>query len=86
MIITSFLQLLFFVTPVMWRPTQLTARAQLIVDYNPFATFLSLLREPLLGQEVPWEVWRSGLLIVVVLVIAFFAIYLQSRKKIVYWL
>lgn len=86
MIITSFLQLLFFVTPVMWRPAQLTARAQIIVDYNPFAIFLSLVRAPLLGQEVPGQVWRSALLIIAVLSIAFFAIYLQSRKKIVYWL
>ena len=86
MIITSFLQLLFFVTPVMWRPEQLTARAQIIVDYNPFAIFLSLLRSPLLGQQVSWEVWRAAMLIVLVLAIVFVAIYLQSRKKIVYWL
>ena len=86
MIITSFLQLLFFVTPVMWRPAQLTARAQVIVDYNPFAIYLSLMRNPLLGQEVPWQVWRAALLIIVLLGIAFVALYLQSRKKIVYWL
>lgn len=86
MIITSFLQLLFFVTPVMWRPAQLTARAQFIVDYNPFAIFLSLMRTPLLGQGVPSEVWRSALLIVVVLAVSAFALYLKSRRRIVYWL
>ena len=86
MIITSFLQLLFFVTPVMWRPAQLTARAQIIVDYNPFATFLTLLRAPLLGQDVAWQVWRSALLVTAALGVAFIVIYLKSRKKIVYWL
>jgi lipopolysaccharide transport system permease protein len=84
MIITSLLQLLFFVTPVMWRPEQLTARAQIIVDLNPFAAFLSLLRAPLLGQDVPWQVWRAALLIICVLAITFVAIYLKSRRKIVY--
>ncbi|MFZ4481132.1 MAG: ABC transporter permease [Rhodoferax sp.] len=86
MIITSLLQLLFFVTPVMWRPAQLTARAQVIIDYNPFAVFLGLVRAPLLGQSVPWEVWRAALLIIAALGVAFVGIYLKSRKKIVYWL
>ncbi len=86
MIITSLLQILFFVTPVMWRPEQLTERAQIIVDYNPFAVFLELMRAPLLGVDVSWELWRSAMLIVGLLALAFFAIYLKSRKSIVYWL
>ena len=86
MIITSFLQLLFFVTPVMWRPAQLTARAQVIVDYNPFAIFLSLLRNPLLGQDLPGETWRAALLVSAALTGIFVALYLKSRRKIVYWL
>ena len=86
MIVTSALQLLFFVTPVMWRPAQLTARAQLIVDYNPFAIFLNLMRNPLLGQEVSWGLWRSAMLIVAMLALAFVLTYYRTRKKIVYWL
>lgn len=86
MIITSFLQLLFFVTPVMWRPEQLTARAQVVVDYNPFAVFLSLLRAPLLGQPLAWELWRAALLLVAALGVVFVALYQPFRRKIVYWL
>lgn len=48
-IVQSILQVLFFITPVMFKPAQLGSRAELLLVINPFAHLLALLRDPLLG-------------------------------------
>lgn len=86
MMMTSLMQIAFFVTPVMWQADQLTERARLVVSWNPLAAFLELLRAPLLGQ-VP----RSSALImaagvIVLLSVLYVLAYIRVRRRIVYWL
>ena len=52
-ILTSLVQLAFFVTPVLWKPEFLAGRT-FIVDFNPFFHYLAILREPLLDGTIPW--------------------------------
>lgn len=85
MIVTSVIQIAYFVTPVMWKPEQLTTRGQLIVDFNPIAQLLQLMRLPLLGKEIPSSLWTYCTAIIVVLTVVFLGGFLTSRKKIVYW-
>jgi ABC-type polysaccharide/polyol phosphate export permease len=56
-VITTWLMVLFFVTPVMWKPDFLPAQYRFIVDFNPLAQFLELLRNPLLGEPVSGYTW-----------------------------
>ena len=58
-LITSWLQVLFWVTPVMWKPDFIPAQYHFIIDYNPFAQFLNLLRNPFLGEPVSSHTWLS---------------------------
>eukprot|EP00435_Cladocopium_sp_Y103_P077033 s1_g772.t1 len=51
-LVSAILTPLFFVTPVMWVPTQLGDKAW-IADLNPFSAMIALIREPLLGNPVP---------------------------------
>ncbi|MFE8644861.1 ABC transporter permease [Sphingomonas sp. NCPPB 2930] len=86
MIVTSLMQIAMFLTPVMWQPSQLSERAQLIVHINPLAAFLDLVRAPVLGQPVdPYSYLMAGGTFVVLL-IGFFTIFLKSRRRLVYWL
>jgi lipopolysaccharide transport system permease protein len=86
MIITSMMQIAMFLTPVMWQPSQLSERAQLIVHINPLAAFLDLVRAPMLGQAVdPYSYLMAGGTLLVLLA-AFFTLFLQSRRRLVYWL
>lgn len=85
MIVTSVIQVAYFVTPVMWKPEQLTKRGQLVVDYNPFAQLLQLMRLPLLGKHVPSGLWLYCFSILFVLVVLFLVSFLLYRRKIVYW-
>ncbi|SDD28384.1 lipopolysaccharide transport system permease protein [Paracidovorax valerianellae] len=86
MIVTSFMQIAMFLTPVMWQASQLSERAKLIVHVNPLAAFLDLIRAPVLGQAVDPHSYLMAGLTFIALVAAFFTIFLKSRRRLVYWL
>src|SRR5207245_4142924 len=48
-IIANLMQIAFFVTPVMWKADQLPREASWLVDLNPLASLLALIRHPPLG-------------------------------------
>ena len=84
--IGSVMQIVFYMTPVLWRPEQISTDLRWLTDYNPFASFLSLIRDPLLGR-VPrlwdWELVAAVTLLGFLVAIPFFA---RFRARIVYWL
>lgn len=86
MMITSLMQLAFFVTPVMWQPGQLTQRAQAVVLWNPMAAYLDLLRMPLLGQVPGTAALAMALGVLLMLALLFAWSYVKVRRRIVFWL
>ena len=86
MIIASLMQISFFVTPVMWRTTQLTERAQLVVFFNPLAAYLDILRAPLLGVDTARSSWATVGIAMVVLLLLFCTVFQAARRRIVYWI
>lgn len=83
-IVASVVQVMFFLTPVIWRPEMLPGRA-LILDLNPFYYFVELVRAPLMGQ-VPSSNIVLG---VVVITLAGWALtlvfYTSYRWRLAYW-
>jgi ABC-type polysaccharide/polyol phosphate export permease len=85
-IISSVLQILFFITPVFWRPEMFTGARKILIDINPLFHFIEIVRQPLLG-EIPA---MSSYLYV----IAFTAVgwiftcffYARFRNRVVYWI
>jgi ABC-type polysaccharide/polyol phosphate export permease len=79
-------QVLFFLTPIFWSPTQMGGKRALIIQFNPFAHLLELVRGPLLGRAplaLNWE-WGFGLLVAqLVIVIVMLAMF---RKRVVFWI
>ena len=56
-IIASLTQLLFFMTPIVWRTTRCcsnpaVAERARIAELNPVLHFVEILRQPLLGQPI----------------------------------
>lgn len=86
MAVASVMQISFFVTPVMWRPDQLTERARILVHLNPLAAFLEILRAPLLGTAAASPAWTHALLATVLALALFGVLYLLARRRIIYWL
>jgi len=82
---TILASLLFFLTPVIWRANQLSERAW-IYHLNPLYYFVTIVREPLLGQAPSMDTWIiAGILSVVFFVLGFLSFSL-SRGRLYHWL
>lgn len=86
-IVGSVLQVVFYLTPIMWLPRSLPAEASVyLLDGNPFYHLLEIVRAPLLGQWPSATNWTvSAALAVAGWALALF-IYGRYRRRIVYWL
>ncbi len=51
------LQAIFYVTPIIYRPSQLGEQLAFIYRLNPFYYILEVVKQPLLGNGVPAETW-----------------------------
>jgi ABC-2 type transport system permease protein len=84
LIVGSIVQVLFFITPIIWKPEMLPGRA-LWLDANPFYHLVEIMRAPLLGQTPTLSNWLTVMAIAVVgwAVALFF--YSAYRWRIAYW-
>lgn len=83
-IVMSIVQILFFVTPVMWRPDALGAHAW-ISKLNPLAQFFDILRDPLLGQTSSPFSWSYVFMVTLLGWIGTFVLFSKYRSRIAYW-
>jgi ABC-type polysaccharide/polyol phosphate export permease len=85
-IVGSIIQIIFFVTPVLWKPELLPPEASWIAEINPFAAMLSIVRDPLLGRPVSGLVWTTTFVLAfggLLVTLPFFG---RFRRRVVYWL
>lgn len=78
------MQPLFFVTPVIFRPEQL-GESHLILALNPFAYWLSLIRDPLMGATPTAATWLVSALMAVVIWGAALVMMARKRVRLAYW-
>jgi ABC-2 type transport system permease protein len=84
LVVANVVQVMFFITPVIWKPNMLPGRA-IILDLNPFHHLLEILRAPLLGRVPTLDNWAAVLLITLVgwaVALWFFSTY---RWRLAYW-
>lgn len=84
-VISSLLQVLFFLTPIMWKPEFIEGRP-FITDANPFFHLLELMRAPLLGKAPEPMNWIVSLGILAGLAILAVVLNGYTRKRIFIWL
>jgi len=84
-IVQSILRVVMFVTPILWIPSQLGARAHLAL-YNPFAYFVELLRAPLLGAVPSQTTWALALAVTGVGWVVTLLFFAKFRSRVAYWL
>lgn len=85
-ILTSLIQVIFFLTPIMWQKQVLPPQYQFIVTLNPFEQFLDLIRQPLLGQPIELYSYLFAGALAVIGAILFVYMYQRYRSRIIYWL
>ena len=84
-IITSFIQVLFLITPVIWTPDLLGSRAYL-ADANPLFHLIEIVRAPLLGFAPSVETVAVVLAITAINLVATTLLFIRYRSRIAYWI
>jgi ABC-type polysaccharide/polyol phosphate export permease len=85
-IVGSVVQVAFFLTPVIWLPSAIHGRLAALLALNPFACFLSIVRDPLFGQSPTLISWSIVILVTILgwgLALTMFA---RFRGRVTYWL
>lgn len=86
-IVGSMLQVVFYLTPIMWLPNLLPERAGLyLLDLNPAYHLLEIFRSPLLGQLPTTTNWVVSLALALIGWGVTLAVYGRYKRRIAYWL
>jgi ABC-2 type transport system permease protein/lipopolysaccharide transport system permease protein len=83
-LIGSVVQIVFFVTPIMWKPELLQHRAY-IATLNPFFQMIEIVRAPLLGSIPPLDSYFAVLLITLINFVVVGIFFVRFRSRIAYW-
>ena len=86
-IIASLLQVVFYLTPIMWLPNLLPQRAGIyLLVSNPLYHLIEIVRAPLLGQLPSALNWEVSIGLAVVGWLVALAVYGRYKLRIAYWL
>jgi ABC-2 type transport system permease protein/lipopolysaccharide transport system permease protein len=84
-LIASIVQILFFLTPVFWKPESLKGHAY-ITDFNPFFHLLEIVRAPLLGNMPSTSSYLAVMLLTLINLAIASAFFSRFRARIAYWI
>ncbi|MCW5770622.1 MAG: ABC transporter permease [Rhodospirillaceae bacterium] len=84
-LVTSAIQILFLLTPVIWSPAASPEPLRAIVLLNPLAHFLSVVRDPLLGTTAPALSWIVVAGVTLVGWGATMLLLIANRARVPYW-
>ncbi|MGC1409019.1 MAG: ABC transporter permease [Acetobacteraceae bacterium] len=85
-IVSSVIQIAFFMTPVIWKPEQLGS-GQALLWLNPFFDLLEIVRAPLLGaMPIVHHFWLGAGVFSVVLWVLAWGLFARVRGRIAFWL
>jgi lipopolysaccharide transport system permease protein len=83
-LIGSVVQIVFFLTPIFWKPEMLKGR-DYVTDLNPFFHLLEIVRAPLLGGVPSAKSYLAVLLITLINIVVTGAFFSRFRSRISYW-
>ncbi len=83
-IVASVMQLAFFLSPIIWKPEALGARARWL-PFNPFFALFELVRGPLLGELPSRTTVASALIYSVLLCVVTWLVFVRVRGRLAFW-
>jgi ABC-type polysaccharide/polyol phosphate export permease len=84
-IVANGVQVMFFLSPVIWSADQLPQRA-IFIEANPFYHLVEVVRAPLLGEFATATNWQVVTSVIAVLVVASAISAAVTRKRVFLWL
>jgi lipopolysaccharide transport system permease protein len=83
-IVASVVQIVFFITPIMWKPEFIGPRSYL-VGFNPFFHLIEMVRAPLLGHSPSLENCAAVAIITLLNLAIALVFFVNYRSRIAYW-
>jgi ABC-2 type transport system permease protein/lipopolysaccharide transport system permease protein len=84
-LVSSIVQIVFFVTPIMWKP-ELLHEGSYVVTFNPFYHLIEIVRAPLLGSVPSLDSYLAVGLITIINIAIGFSFFARFRARISYWI
>ncbi len=84
-IVGSVMQIMFFISPVIWKPEQLGAAA-VYLPLNPFYALLDIMRAPMLGESPGLRIWVSVCIFTTLLCVGSWLFFVRARGRLAFWL
>lgn len=86
-VVTSLVQIAFFVSPILWPPSAIRNPdlRTLLVDLNPVANLISIVRDPLLGLVPPAQVYAFTAGFTLIGLVIASAVFAKAHRRLVYW-
>ncbi|GAB5459478.1 MAG: hypothetical protein Hens3KO_25080 [Henriciella sp.] len=82
---TTAMQVLYFLSPVLWIPPEEGIRA-LAAKLNPITHYLAILRQPMIDGTVPYYSWGVVMSCTGIGLVFTFALFAFARRRLVFWL
>lgn len=83
--ITTAMQILYFVTPILWIPPETGQRAT-FAKINPVTHYVEIMRQPMLDGTIPWFSWQIVMAITCIGCLAALLVFAKKRSQLIYWL
>ncbi len=83
-IVGSLMQVAYYITPVIWKPSQLGARGWWL-PLNPFDPLLEVVRTPLLGGTPGLLIWGAALGYSALFWTVSWSVFVRARPRIAFW-
>ena len=85
-IIKSLIGVIFFITPIMWKPDIFSEDKRILFSLNPFYSFAELIRAPLIGyMPTPLNLITVSVFTFIGILLSLY-IFPARRARIIYWI
>lgn len=85
-LVASALQVLFYVTPILYEPRLLPGHLHKVADWNPLYHVIDVFRRPLIGESPATTSYATASATLIVGVLVAFLLFRRYRRRIAYWL
>jgi ABC-type polysaccharide/polyol phosphate export permease len=79
-------QIVFFLTPIFWHPTNVSGWRVALINFNPFYGLVEIIRTPMLGGLPMAVAWEQALIATTAGLVLWLIFFGLNRAKIAFWI
>lgn len=86
LIIQNGIQIMYFLTPIIWKPNMLPNDKIWFTTFNPFFHLIEVIRAPLLGEHADISSWAWVLSMLIICALLALLTHARCHKQLAYWM